>query len=228
MKEWKKTWITVTVILTCFSFLTYQVPVLWKIVAEWRINIPTKFLSSFRLWSLLNWQIWVQTAYVIAKEKNAKFPVLGAFAVWSFLLGLGDTIWTFANNLKWNFMFHYEDWVRLQPLQQGISYHSVTLIVALIFSLIILRYGYKNQVFNVKRLFMVMSLFFMFSLTKVLFAPNPAWTDWGYLSYVHPELQICIPQYAVFVINDLIPRSLILLAILFSGEREDESINLGV
>ena len=215
--SWKQRWLIITLLLTITSFIIYQIPTLWVEIMEARISVPTKFLSSFRLWSILNWQIWFQSAYNIAEKKKVKHPIILAFAMFAFVLSVGDIMWTVTNNLKWNMLFYYEDWVRLQPLQHGISYHSITLIVATIISLPVLMHFHKKKVFKLQKLFLGMGLLCIFSFAKVFLAPTPAWTDWGYLTFVHPEMQAYVPKYLVFILNDIISRSIILFAILYSG-----------
>lgn len=215
LKESFKRWIPIIVEITILSAIIYQFPQLWHVYAEFRQELPIPCLSSFRNWSLINWGLWVIIASDFARKKLGRLKgFLAGVAIFVFLFGMGDWIWTLTNNLRWRILTPDQSWLILQP---GNETHLLVLLVLSLLASPFMLWFYKKRVFDTRVFLLIFLVKTVYWLLKVLVAPNPGWTDWGYLTMFHPELQESIPKFFVFFVNDIMDRMLTLFAIICGG-----------
>jgi len=221
IKESLKRWIPIVAEITIISAVIYQFPQIWWLYAEFRQELPLRFFSSFRNWSLINWSLWIIVASDFARKKLGKIKgLIAGSLIFVFLFGMGDWIWTLTNNLRWRFLTPDESWLMLQP---GNETHLLILLALTIAASPFMIWLYRKHIFDTRIFLLIFLVKTVYWLIKVLVAPNPGWTDWGYLTMFHPELQETIPKFLVFFINDIMDRTLTLFAIICAGVSFEEA-----
>jgi len=204
------------------AFFYFFVPPAFTILAAYRIHVPTKWLSSFRVWSVVNWLLWLLTGYTILRFRGAGriLSHVGAFALLFTIVAVGDWNWTISNHIKWLFLKPYPDWIRLQPLLTGVTLHFYTLMALFLCSLPILLYLSHRSYLNLRKMLLVGCICWFLVVIRILISPSPAYTDWGYLTVIRPELQKEAPKYLVFFLNDVLGRVDKFLILLCGGIME--------
>jgi len=217
-----KIWSVYFVGFAIFSIFVWSIQNLRYVALIYRIHLSSQFLSSIRYWSVLNYCVWTVTSFfVLIKNKTPKIlAFLGSVLILMFMIPLGDFIWTYTTALKWAVISPNEQWLRIwtHPLLGGNpDYHSITLLSMLLVSFPALLFLNKWNAFNFKNFLRVYGAFIIFRLIYVLLAPNPAWTDWGFLTVVYPEYRTMVPMFLVFFILNVVGRGYQTLAILLGG-----------
>jgi hypothetical protein len=129
-------------------------------------------------------------------------------------LVLSDTIWTINVNIRYRFLTPNSLWLVLQP---GNEPHIVMFaVLSILFIPILCKLDYDG-LFNVYVFSWGLAFYWVWHFAKVLVSPNPAWIDWGFLTMCYPQFQASVPEFAVFVMNDILDRIFFLAILIWSA-----------
>lgn len=213
-------WTLIEAISVTFCLAIYWLhPRLWANLFLSRIVIPLPIFSGVRYWTAMNWLLRLQTGLYLLNLKTTRAKAfLASTAMFLFTTSLGDNRWTLVNNLRWTLLTPHPEWISIQPWVTMADYHILTLVIAGVIGGIIVLHHSRQGLWNMKRFTTVWIALYAFAILKVLVAPHPGWTDWGWLTMIHPELQTVTPPWIVLITNDLIPRALQLLSIFAAAD----------
>jgi hypothetical protein len=206
--------VTVELIM-CMTVVYLVMPRIFIFMAETRFVLPyLTFLSSFRNWSLLDWGMkYSVVMYLLRKPAGwVKANLVGVFMV-VVHLSFSDWIWTIDNNVRWRFLSPNQEWLVLQP---GNEPHALIFAVLAVVSFFVLWQLHRKGLVNFHAFLSCYALFWLYHLAKTLILPNPAWTDWGFLTVIYPSYQAVVPKLVVFILCDILDRMLILSIMVYS------------
>lgn len=218
MLDWKslaRIWLLPSLIVLIFFTLLYGLDrSFWMLVVTSRVSIPgLAWMTSFRIFSVVDWSMKYYYLRTLSDDHGLLRSNLFSIVVWSWLFGVLDVFWTVSSNLRWRVFTPWPDWLVLQP---GNETHLIVFaLIAAAGSFGVWLY-HRKKYLDIRTLGICLGLLWGFQLLKMFLAPSPAWTDWGYFTFVYPELQASTPIFLVWLTNDVSERLLQWLVIILS------------
>jgi hypothetical protein len=221
LKEPIKFWLIYFCVALFSSIIIYFTP-LFNSLAIRRIEFPfgpiAYFFSSYRIWSMEIWGMSMLAFSEVQKKYHHVFGIhnlFNSFILFAATLSMSDWIWTLDHNLRWRILQPDPTWLILQPGNEG---HMITFVVVIVIGLIWMIGWMHNKkgIFSVRSLLIGIGLFWIWHIIKLLLVPSPAYTDWGYLTMVHPALMQTHPVLLIFIMNDVLDRMFFILIMIYA------------